>query len=136
MRPKSKIYTPNRDDEHPRLFHMGVPPCGSHTKSLIFSTVACNATPVRHLCYINYITTFSRNVSLGRPWSVFWNWSGREYRMYYAMRKSQRFLHWSSGQDLLEVLKPTPLLPHAKMLLVPKRFFFWRVDYALEGSVF
>ena len=27
-RPKSKIYTPKRDDEHPRLFHMGVPPPG------------------------------------------------------------------------------------------------------------
>ena len=26
MRPKSEIYTPKRDDEHPRLFHMGVPP--------------------------------------------------------------------------------------------------------------
>ena len=43
---------------------------------------------------------------------------------YYEMRKSKRFLHWSSGQDLLAVLKPTPLLPHAKMLLVPIRFFF------------
>ena len=30
----------------------------------------------------------------------------------------------ASGQDLLAVLKPTPLLPHAKMLLVPIRFFF------------
>ena len=30
----------------------------------------------------------------------------------------------ASGQDLLTVLKPTPLLPHAKMLLVPIRFFF------------
>ena len=29
----------------------------------------------------------------------------------------------ASGQDLLAVLKPTPLLPHAKMLLVPIRFF-------------
>ena len=29
----------------------------------------------------------------------------------------------ASGQDLLAVLKLTPLLPHAKMLLVPKRFF-------------
>ena len=28
-----------------------------------------------------------------------------------------------SGYDLLIVLKPTPLLPHAKMLLVPIRFF-------------
>ena len=28
MRPKSKIYTPKRDDEHPSLFHMGVPPGG------------------------------------------------------------------------------------------------------------
>ena len=55
---------------------------------------------------------------------------------YYEMRKSKRFLHWSSGQDLLAELKPTPLLPHAKMLLVPIRFFFWRVDYALEGSLF
>jgi len=47
--------------------------------------------------------------------------------VYYAMRKSKRFLHWSSGQDLLAVLKPTPLLPHAKMLLVPMLlllFFF------------
>ena len=42
----------------------------------------------------------------------------------------------ASGQDLLAVLNPTPLLPHAKMLLVPVRFFFWRVDYALEGSMF
>ena len=38
-----------------------------------------------------------------------------------------------SGYDLLIVLKPTPLLPHAKMLLVPIRFFtgeeiiLWRV---------
>ena len=24
-RPKSEIYTPKRDDEHPRLFHIGVP---------------------------------------------------------------------------------------------------------------
>ena len=38
---------------------------------------------------------------------------------------------------LLAELKPgipTPLLPHAKMLLVPIRLFFWRVDYALKGS--
>ena len=26
-------------------------------------------------------------------------------------------------------------LPHAKMLLVPMNFFFWRVDYALEENV-
>ena len=26
MRPKSKIYTPKRDDEHPRQFYMGLPP--------------------------------------------------------------------------------------------------------------
>ena len=38
--------------------------------------------------------------------------------------KSKRFIHWSSGQDLFAV--PTPLLPHAKMLLVPIRFFFFR----------
>ena len=29
----------------------------------------------------------------------------------------------ASGQDLLSVLNATPLLPHAKMLLVPIRFF-------------
>ena len=65
--------------------------------------------------------------------SVFWNWSRWECRgVYYAMRKSKRFL-----QDLLAVLKPTPLLPHAQMLLVPILFFFfWRVDYALKGSMF
>ena len=40
----------------------------SDTKSLIFSTVACNATPARHLWYVNYITPFPRNVSLGRLW--------------------------------------------------------------------
>ena len=42
----------------------------------------------------------------------------------------------ASGQDLLALLKPTPLLPYAKMLLVPIRFFLWRVDYALDGSMF
>ena len=26
MSPKSTIYTPKRDDEHPRHFHMGFPP--------------------------------------------------------------------------------------------------------------
>ena len=26
VRPKTKIYTPERDDEHPCPFHMGVPP--------------------------------------------------------------------------------------------------------------
>ena len=36
--------------------------------SLIFSTVACNATPARHICYVNYITPFPGNVSLGRLW--------------------------------------------------------------------
>ena len=65
-----------------------------------------------------------------------WNRSGWECRVYYAMRKSKLFLNWPSGQDLLAVLKSTPLLPHAKMLLVPIRFFFWRVDYALECSMF
>ena len=66
---------------------------------------------------------------------VFWNWNGLECRVYYAKRKSKRFLLWSSGQDLLAVVKPTPLLPHAKILLVSVWFFFWRVDYALEGSM-
>ena len=37
---------------------------------LWFSTVACNATPVRHLWYVNYIAPFPRNVSLGRLWSL------------------------------------------------------------------
>ena len=78
--------------------------------------------------YIRILTQLSKQ--------VFWNWSGWECRVYYPMRKSKRFLHRSSGQDLLAVLKPTPLLPHAKMLLVPIRSFFWRVDYALEGSMF
>ena len=30
----------------------------------------------------------------------------------------------------------TPVLRQAKILLVQIRFFFWRVDYALEGSMF
>ena len=50
--------------------------------------------------------------------------------------KVKAILHWSSGQDLLAVLKFTPLLPPAKMLLVPIRFFFWGVDYAVEGPTF
>ena len=29
MRPKSEIFTPNRDDEHRCPFHMGVPPPGA-----------------------------------------------------------------------------------------------------------
>ena len=32
--------------------------------------------------------------------------------------------------------RPTWLLPHAKMLLVPTSFFLCWVDYALEGSTF
>ena len=32
-------------------------------------------------------------------------------------------------------LGKTPLLPHAKMLLVPINCFLWRVDYALEKNV-
>ena len=42
----------------------------------------------------------------------------------------------ASGQDLLALLKSTPLLPHAKMLLVLIRLFLWRIDYALDGSMF
>ena len=45
----------------------------------------------------------------------------------------------ASGQDLLALLKPTP----PTQLFMPKcflfqtvLFFFWRVDYALEGSMF
>ena len=37
--------------------------------SLIFSTVACNATLALHICYVNYISPFPCNVSLGRLWS-------------------------------------------------------------------
>ena len=41
-----------------------------------------------------------------------------------SLLELERFLHWSSGQDLLVVPKRTPLLPHAKMLPVPIHFFF------------
>ena len=34
-------------------------------QSLLYSTVAFNATPARRLCYVNYITPFPRDVSLG-----------------------------------------------------------------------
>ena len=34
-------------------------------QSLLYSTVACNATPACRLCYVNYITPFPRDVSLG-----------------------------------------------------------------------
>ena len=70
--------------------------------------------------------------------SVFWNWSGWECRVHYAMRKSKRFLHWSSGQDLPAVLKPTPyiLISCQNAACSNVVFFFWRVDYALEGSMF
>ena len=48
---------------------------------------------------------------------------------------------WRSKVNVLKIGaikgKPTRLLPHAKILLVPRTFFslFW-VDYALEGSTF
>ena len=42
----------------------------------------------------------------------------------------------ASGEDLLALLKSTPLLNHAKMLLVLIRLFLWRVHYALDGSMF
>ena len=37
--------------------------------SLKETTVASNATPARHLWYVNYFTPFPRNVSLGHLWS-------------------------------------------------------------------
>ena len=48
--------------------------------------------------------------------------------------KVKAILHWSSGQDLLAVLKFTPLLPPAKMLLVPIRFFFLGSRSCCRGS--
>ena len=33
--------------------------------TVVSPTVTCNATPARHLWYVNYITPFPRNVSLG-----------------------------------------------------------------------
>ena len=37
-RPKSAIYTPKRDDEHPLHFHIGVPPPGTLTYHFISNT--------------------------------------------------------------------------------------------------
>ena len=37
---------------------------------LLFSMVACNATPACHLCYVNYITPFPCNLSLGHLWAT------------------------------------------------------------------
>ena len=44
VRPKSAIYNPKRDDEHPRHFHMGVPPPGK------FATDFGKITDNRLLC--------------------------------------------------------------------------------------
>ena len=41
----------------------------------------------------------------------------------------------ASGQDLLAVLKPTPRFTSWQNAACSNTFFFWRVDYALEGSV-
>ena len=55
---------------------------------------------------------------------VFWNWSGWEIMSRVLHNEKVRAISTlASGQGLLTVLKPTPLLLHAKMLLVPIRFF-------------
>ena len=64
----------------------------------IFSTVACNATPARDLWYVNYITPFPRNVSLGR---LCFAW--RKWRMCGVRTKHGPGVHglppWTGSMD-------------------------------------
>ena len=57
-----------------------------------------------------------------------------------VQRDQQRFDHRQELHLRVYSIKgggrPTRLLPHAKMLLVPISFFLRWVDYALEGSTF
>ena len=49
MRPKSEIYTPKRDDENPRPFHMGVPPPRGGQHDSVQSFVLEKLDPFREL---------------------------------------------------------------------------------------
>ena len=66
---------------------------------------------------------------------------GFEIALSFPVHRNRWWRKWRSKVNVLKIEaikgKPTRLLPHAKMLLVPIKFFFlcW-VDYALEGSTF
>ena len=53
-----------------------------------------------------------------------------------VQRDRQRFDRRQELHLRVFIGRPTWLLPHAKMLLVPTSFFLCWVDYALEGSTF
>ena len=67
---------------------------------------------------------------------------GFETALPFAVHRSRRWLKWRSKVNVFKIRaikgdgNPTRLLPHAKMLLVPIKFFVCWADYALEGAPF
>ena len=53
-----------------------------------------------------------------------------------VQRDQKHFDHQQELHLRVFIGRPTRLLPHAKMLLVPISFFLYWLDYALEGSTF
>ena len=70
--PESKICTPKRDDEHPRLFHMGVSPRELKTNNLIFKAQIIGLNPVFKFEKKTYrfIKTYSQIFALNRVMNV------------------------------------------------------------------
>ena len=67
MRQKSAIYTPKRDDGHPRHFHMGVPPpIPPPGVALTFKVISSNSYEVVYISffYEEMRVFFYLNVSL------------------------------------------------------------------------
>ena len=76
MRPKSKIYTPKRDDEHPRLFHMGVPPPGVEANGQDILKELCHEIHQNSNSGNWYQTEWDKKRRLRRSWSVPWLFLG------------------------------------------------------------
>ena len=61
---------------------------------------ACNETPARHLWYVNYITPFPRNLSLGRLW-LYWLTLYSGYRFVSSSLSWLYFVVFSKSLDSL-----------------------------------
>ena len=98
MRPKSKIYTPKRDDEHPRLFHMGVPPPGVEANGQDILKELCHEIHQNSNSGNWYQTEWNIKRRLRRSWSVPWLFLGP------CVRRTGRLSAHSSTTLLLNSL--------------------------------
>ena len=70
------------------------------------------------------------------------SWLLQNVKLRRQIQRDQQRFEWRQELHLRVFIaikgggRPTRLLPHAKMLLVPINFSFCWVDYALEGSTF